>query len=217
MAKSIYCCDCGKVRENPNKGCCNECGKIRSRNYRERLKNGHQPKVKTNLCKCGAEKRLGASYCQPCITQQSVEWRKKNGRKLGGLTQQDRDRTNAAQNARRKSTSKGRIRRKGTLINGVAVSCKACDRLREGWCVDCDSLYEWRKYRYHSDDEFNLKSKVRALTRSFIAAGKLIREPCEICGIDEDVEAHHDDYAKPMDIRWLCNFHHNEHHRKNGY
>ena len=41
------------------------------------------------------------------------------------------------------------------------------------------------------------KRSVRVLTRNYITAGKLIKEPCEICGTDKDVEAHHDDYTKP--------------------
>lgn len=45
--------------------------------------------------------------------------------------------------------------------------------------------------------------------------GKLLRQPCEVCG-DVIAEAHHDDYSKPLDVRWLCKRHHMEHHRKAG-
>lgn len=43
------------------------------------------------------------------------------------------------------------------------------------------------------------------------AAQKLIRQPCEICG-ETKVHAHHDDYSKPLDVRWLCVKHHTLHH-----
>jgi hypothetical protein len=43
--------------------------------------------------------------------------------------------------------------------------------------------------------------------------GKLIRQPCEICG--EHAQAHHDDYSKPLDVRWLCTTHHAEWHKHN--
>lgn len=33
--------------------------------------------------------------------------------------------------------------------------------------------------------------------------GKLFKEPCLFCG-DENVHAHHDDYSRPLDVRWLC-------------
>lgn len=37
-----------------------------------------------------------------------------------------------------------------------------------------------------------------------IAAGKLVRQPCEVCGTTEDVQAHHEDYSKPLEVKWLC-------------
>jgi len=37
--------------------------------------------------------------------------------------------------------------------------------------------------------------------------GRLVKQPCEFCGALK-VEAHHDDYTKPLEVRWLCNKHH---------
>jgi len=37
--------------------------------------------------------------------------------------------------------------------------------------------------------------------------GRLIKQPCEVWG-EIKVEAHHDDYTKPLEVRWLCNKHH---------
>lgn len=70
-----------------------------------------------------------------------------------------------------------------------------------------------RMKRYRDDPLSRYKHVARWLTNKAIKAGRLIRKPCEICGKDE-AEAHHDDYYKPLDVRWLCNFHHNEHHAK---
>ncbi len=44
-----------------------------------------------------------------------------------------------------------------------------------------------------------------------IRSGRLIKQPCEVCG-ETKVEAHHDDYSKPLDVRWLCTTHHAERH-----
>jgi len=65
------------------------------------------------------------------------------------------------------------------------------------------------KYRLINRD----KVKARLLTDYEIRAGRITRMPCEVCG-DNITEAHHDDYSKPLDIRWLCKKHHAEHHRK---
>lgn len=46
-----------------------------------------------------------------------------------------------------------------------------------------------------------------------IRDGKLIRHPCEVCGAK--AQAHHDDYSKPLDVRWLCSTHHAEWHKHN--
>lgn len=39
--------------------------------------------------------------------------------------------------------------------------------------------------------------------RYAIETGRLVREPCECCGA-VPVHAHHDDYSKPLEVRWLC-------------
>jgi len=46
-----------------------------------------------------------------------------------------------------------------------------------------------------------------------IRTGRLKKSPCEVCG-EKKAHAHHDDYNEPLNIRWLCNKHHIEHHAK---
>jgi hypothetical protein len=33
---------------------------------------------------------------------------------------------------------------------------------------------------------------------------RLQKQPCAICGAEEHVHAHHQDYAKPLEVKWLC-------------
>jgi ribosomal protein S27AE len=46
--------------------------------------------------------------------------------------------------------------------------------------------------------------------------GRLKKEKCEKCG-DVDTQAHHDDYSKPLDVRWLCRKCHLDEHGKEAY
>ncbi len=44
-----------------------------------------------------------------------------------------------------------------------------------------------------------------------IRCGTLKRQPCETCGALK-VHAHHDDYAKPLEVKWFCPPHHRQAH-----
>lgn len=55
------------------------------------------------------------------------------------------------------------------------------------------------------------KQLARVKVRNAILAGKLRRGLCEVCG-NPKVDGHHDDYSKPLDVRWLCKKHHEELH-----
>lgn len=47
--------------------------------------------------------------------------------------------------------------------------------------------------------------------RSALRRGDMVREPCSICGATP-AHAHHDDYSKPLIVRWLCPKHHKVRH-----
>jgi predicted nucleic acid-binding Zn-ribbon protein len=52
----------------------------------------------------------------------------------------------------------------------------------------------------------------RRKVRTAIESGRMSRQPCEVCG-QGNAHAHHDDYMRPLDVRWLCHPHHVDHHR----
>ena len=66
-----------------------------------------------------------------------------------------------------------------------------------------------RKQRYRAKNPE--KHAAHLLMRNAIRRGELVRSACEICGSGR-VEGHHDDYAKPLDVRWLCKKHHLQAH-----
>ena len=51
--------------------------------------------------------------------------------------------------------------------------------------------------------------------RRAIMAGELLRQDCEECGA-ASTQAHHDDYDKPLVVRWLCRTHHRLWHAQHG-
>jgi len=60
------------------------------------------------------------------------------------------------------------------------------------------------------------KYKAHSLVNGAIKREKLFPMPCETCGSNESVHAHHDDYLKPLNVRWLCAAHHHQWHAKHG-
>lgn len=90
---------------------------------------------------------------------------------------------------------------------------------RSDKCRICENTKRARYYlRNKTDRERNRKSmKARATSRVYFAKqkGQLIKKPCEVCGA-EQTDAHHDDYAKPLEVRWLCRAHHRQWHVKHG-
>lgn len=55
-------------------------------------------------------------------------------------------------------------------------------------------------------------SKVYSPLRRAILRGEIIKGHCMVCG-SNNVQAHHEDYAKPLEVMWLCGKHHRQLHR----
>lgn len=58
-----------------------------------------------------------------------------------------------------------------------------------------------------------VQMKAHKMVLDAIAKGVLKPQPCEKCGWKKNVDAHHDDYSKPLEVRWLCRKHHQIHHK----
>jgi len=63
------------------------------------------------------------------------------------------------------------------------------------------------KYRIKYPEKYRAKTVFGHAIRS----GKIKRKPCEKCG-KLNAQGHHADYSKPLDVQWLCVFHHLEAH-----
>jgi hypothetical protein len=57
------------------------------------------------------------------------------------------------------------------------------------------------------------KYRAHSAVNNAIRDGRLIRLPCEVCG-EVKSQAHHTDYRKFLDVKWLCFKHHREAHKQ---
>ena len=104
--------------------------------------------------------------------------------------------------------------RAGKLRNDIDWRLSERARGREKY----HRLYRWAERTGNKKEtsqkyfeKYPEKYTAKTLTWNAIKSGLLKKQPCEVCGI-EYTEAHHDDYSKPLEVRWLCIKHHNEHH-----
>ena len=83
--------------------------------------------------------------------------------------------------------------------------CRDCTRVKQNIQYGHEPKRIWdRANRY--------KRKAHKIVEYALMRGDLIREPCERCGTTDNVQAHHDDYSRPLDIMWLCPSHHGDRH-----
>lgn len=48
------------------------------------------------------------------------------------------------------------------------------------------------------------KYLARTAVGNAVRDGRLVKGPCFRCGSTSGIEAHHDDYSKPLEVRWVC-------------
>jgi hypothetical protein len=109
----------------------------------------------------------------------------------------------------RKRNAKGR--------KPICVKCNnPIEPSRKGkyaYCKSCHAEYMRKTRPKHSQlkPEARLKANARSYLNVYIKKGLVKKLPCQVCGSLES-QAHHDDYSKPLDVKWLCRDHHLELH-----
>ena len=82
---------------------------------------------------------------------------------------------------------------------------KVCRR----WRQEHKSEHNAYQRRYRAEHKATGKDAARNTIRQAIYHGKVERPACMVPGCDcAFAEPHHDDYAKPLEVRWLCKGHH---------
>jgi hypothetical protein len=114
------------------------------------------------------------------------------------------------------------------MADGHVNKCKECNKrdVRENRLAKLEYYREYDNMRWQNDQsrrqvqyertrQWNEKhpDKYRAhnAVTNAVRDGRLKKEPCEVCGAAY-VHGHHDDYSKPLEVRWLCPSHHRQLH-----
>jgi len=87
------------------------------------------------------------------------------------------------------------------------------DGRRRCVCLQCEARRLRASRANGRKPEDPLKKKARKAVENAITRGHLARRACEHCGA-EHAHAHHEDYTKPLDVKWLCPRHHKARHRE---
>ena len=66
---------------------------------------------------------------------------------------------------------------------------------------------------YNAKRRRSTKHLARKALNNAVCAGTIKRGSCEDCGA-ERTQGHHEDYAKPLEVCWLCSACHGRRHRK---
>ena len=102
----------------------------------------------------------------------------------------------------------------------ASAPCSRCQRNprrpNQRYCKTCHAAWMREKRPRYSDLTPDQKQRhdARSMARVYRKRGKLKPQPCERCGLTDKrfLQMHHDDYSKPLAVRWLCVECHREYH-----
>ena len=128
------------------------------------------------------------NVCIECIKSYEKSYREKN---IDRIKEYDRNRPN-----QKERNKKNRVR---NLYSNLS---------EEERKKDTDRKSEWRRKN-------KAKASAHAKVSRALLSGNLVRPVrCSDCGNETDIQAHHEDYSKPIEVEWLCQPCHKKRHRK---
>jgi hypothetical protein len=222
------CTKCGETkpvsdfsRASGNRdGCgyfCKACSQQYAKSYHRKLaarRRSEIPRVRTKRCsKCGDEKPVSEFFkaigkldgyralCKECDATSSAAYRE---------TIADRSFDDIHATGKKKCSLCGR-----QLPVADFNYCRSSPDGLAGHCRACGKEYKEQHYMEHQGDYYNRtlerrrkhpeQERAYRILDEAIKKGELIRPgKCSKCGELATIVAHHDDYKKPLDVRWLC-------------
>jgi len=153
--------------------------------------------------------------CRACVVARQRELRAANPEREREWVAANKDRVLSSKRAYRERNAerlRSDNRERMTLKRSTA---EGAERARQ---ITRESRQRHRDEHSARDKERRRLEPVKARAREAVAnalrRGRLVRpSSCSMCGTTERViHAHHDDYARPLDVRWLCASCHRKHH-----
>ncbi len=140
--------------------------------------------ARSTCSKCGLPYEEGHTHCKPCVNAYARKYREEN---------------------REKIRAKDRVRNRTPerLAYNRSLNAKRTPEQRE----------QYRLNSLHWSQENREKRHAHSHLWYAIQTGRVVKEPCEVCGTEENIHGHHEDYSKKFDVIWLCREHHLERHR----
>lgn len=105
------------------------------------------------------------------------------------------------------------------MADGHLNVCRECVKRRvRKHRAENDSVREYDRERSNLPHRKKLRAKITAeydekhphrkkahtAVNNALRDGRLTKGDCHFCGTDQDIEGHHNDYSKPLDVVWLC-------------
>jgi len=113
------------------------------------------------------------------------------------------------------------------MADGRLNKCKECTKsnVHANYVTHIDEKRSYERERFQQPERKSYvlaagvkhrerhpeRYKARVAVNNAVRDGRLVKKPCEGCG-SEKVQAHHEDYSKPLDVKWLCFVCHRRHH-----
>ena len=121
-----------------------------------------------------------------------------------------------------------RFHKRKASIDGLAARCKTCQRVYDKARAKDPMREEARRVYAQTEQGRERSNKAKAEYRErnpqktkahnavskAIRSGALKKEPCNVCGGNDGIQAHHDDYSDALNIIWLCPKHHALRHKR---
>lgn len=117
-------------------------------------------------------------------------------RKKERLRQREKYKNNSVLREKRRLRAKERYKSDSEFRKKIVESTKRYKELHPNYVKD-----KTKKYK----QKYPEREKAKKLVRTAVLKGKLIKpDKCSKCGNKGKVEAHHENYSKPLEVVWLC-------------